>query len=204
MSRLSVVGISGSPRKAATDYAVKYALEHCREQYGASTEYFSVRAKKINFCIHCDYCLRKKQGCVHKDDLQQLYPILEGSLIWILGSPAYHGHISAQLKAVLDRTRASVAKDKRIFKNKLGMGIAVGGDRNGGQEQVLHSILDFYVINEMLPVGGGVFGANLGGTVWSVDKGSKGAAADEEGLKSIRKTVDRLFATADRFEPPSR
>jgi len=197
MKGLSVVGISGSPRKGATDYSVRWALDYCRDTYGASTEYFSVRAKTINFCIHCDYCLRKKQGCVHQDDLQPLYPILESSQVWILGSPVYHGHISAQLKAVLDRTRASVARNKRIFENKLGMGIAVGGDRNGGQEQVLHTILDFYIINEMIPFGGGVFGANLGGTLWSADKKSQGAEKDAEGLKSIRKTVDRLFRTAD-------
>ncbi len=44
----------------------------------------------------------------------------------------------------------------------------------------------------MTPVGGGAFGANLGGSVWSKDKGADGAVADSEGLKSVDKMVDRL------------
>ncbi len=200
MSDVQVVGISGSPRKKATDYAVRWALDHIRDSYGLQTEYFSVRGKTINYCIHCDYCIKKQQGCIHDDDLQPLYPLLEQARIWIVGSPVYHGHISAQTKAVLDRTRASVAKDRRIFENKVGLGLAVGGDRNGGQEQVLHTILDFYLINEMIPVSGGVFGANLGGTVWSRDKGAPGAEKDVEGLKSLRKTIARAVKVSEALK----
>ena len=46
----------------------------------------------------------------------------------------------------------------------------------GGQEIAIRSILDFYVISEMIPVGGGSFGANLGGTFWSKDKGVMGVS----------------------------
>jgi len=35
-------------------------------------------------------------------------------------------------------------------------------------------LVDFYLINEMVPVGGGAFGANLGATFWSKDKGAAG------------------------------
>ncbi|HMB31409.1 MAG TPA: flavodoxin family protein [Desulfohalobiaceae bacterium] len=196
---MKVLGISGSPRKRATDYAVRTALGFMADRYNLATEYFSVRGKKIQFCLHCNYCLRKQQGCVHNDDLLELYPLMEEADIWILGSPVYHGHIAAQLKAVLDRTRALLVKDKHILANKLGCGIAVGGDRNGGQEKVLQTIMDFFLINEMLPVGGGVFGANFGGTVWSQDQGDQGVKEDEQGLKSIRKTCRRLMTIADQF-----
>ena len=199
MNSLLVLGISGSPRKGATDAAVRYALSYLEDKHGLTTEYFSVRAKKINFCIHCDYCIRKKQGCVHKDDLQEIYPLLEQAWLWVLGSPCYHGHISAQLKAVLDRTRALLAKDKRILENKIGVGIGVGGDRNGGQEHVLRTIEDFYLINRMIPVSGGAFGANLGGTVWSKDQGSQGTNEDQEGLSSIRKSLNRAVDLAGRI-----
>ena len=187
-----VLGLVGSPRKGGTDHAVNYALERLEANHGASTRYFSVRGKTINFCIHCDYCIRKKKGCIHQDDLQELYPLMEEATIWILGSPVYHGHISAQLKAVLDRTRALLARRPGALAGKLGAGIAVGGDRNGGQEQVLGTIADFYLINEMVPVGGGAFGANWGGSIWTADRGSEGASEDSEGLRSIRRTVDRL------------
>ena len=196
MSGKFIVGVSGSPREAGTDFAVRYALDYLAETHGADTRYFSVRGKDIRYCIHCDYCIRKKKGCIHQDDLQELYPLLEEAEAWVLGSPVYHGHISAQLKAVLDRTRALLAKGSGVLSGKLGTGIAVGGDRSGGQEQVLGTIADFCLINAMVPVSGGVFGANWGGAVWTADRGAEGASLDEEGARSIRKTMDRLARVA--------
>lgn len=195
-----VLGLSGSPRKGGTEYAVSYALERLQQKHGLSTRYFSVRNKSIQFCIHCDYCIRKKKGCIHQDDLQELYPLLEEASVWILGSPVYHGHVSAQLKAVLDRTRALLAKRPGALKGKLAAGISVGGDRNGGQEHVLGTIADFALINEMVPVGGGALGANWGATVWTGDRGAEGTAEDAEGLRSIRRTVDRLAAAFRKRE----
>ncbi len=193
---IRLIGISGSPRIASTDYAVKAALNYARERFNVETEYFSAHNKQINFCIHCDYCVRKKQGCVHKDDMLELYSMMERADAWILGSPVYHGSISGQLKTILDRTRALVARKKTIFAGKAGAGLAVGGDRAGGQEPVIQTIIDFYIINEMIPVGGGAFGANLGMTLWSRDKKAEGVKADDEGLKTIHKTVDRLMKVA--------
>ncbi len=73
------------------------------------------------------------------------------------------------------------------------MGLAVGGDRNGGQEIAINAIHNFYIINEMIPSGGGSFGANLGATLWSHDKGKDGVAADEDGLRTLRKTTKRFY-----------
>jgi multimeric flavodoxin WrbA len=89
-----------------------------------------------------------------------------------------------------------VARNPKIFENKIGAAIAVGGDRNGGQEPTIQTIIDFYLINDMIPVGGGSFGANLGGAVWSRDKGAEGAGDDAEGIKAVRRTVDRLIGVA--------
>jgi len=191
-----LLGISGSPRLESTDFVVNEALSYAREHHGAEVEYFCVRRKVVEFCIHCDYCIRKQEGCVHKDSLLELYPKMKWADAWIMGSPCYQGQISAQLKAILDRCRALVAQDPKVFQNKVGAGIAVGGDRVGGHEQVIHSMIDFYLINQMVPVGGGSFGANLGVTVWSRDKGAEGARADEEGLALIQRVVDRMVDVA--------
>ncbi len=196
---IKLLGISGSPRIGATDYAVRTALDYSKEKYQVETEYFSVHNKKISFCIHCDYCIRKKQGCIHRDDMTKLYTLLEEADAWILGSPVYHGAISGQLKTLLDRTRASVAGNKSIFAGKAGAALAVGGDRSGGQEAVLRTIIDFYIINEMIPAGGGAFGANLGASLWSKDKKAEGIKVDEEGIKTIHKTVGGLIKTASRL-----
>ena len=190
---INLLGISGSPRTGATDFAIKAALSYAKEKYIVTTNYFSIKRKKINFCIHCDYCIKKQQGCVQKDDMVELYPKLEWANAWLVGSPVYQGQISGQLKAVFDRCRALVAKNPNVFENKIGAAIAIGGDRNGGQEPTIQTIIDFYIINKIIPVGGGSFGSNLGGTVWSKDKGAQGAEEDVEGMRTILKTVDRLI-----------
>jgi multimeric flavodoxin WrbA len=78
------------------------------------------------------------------------------------------------------------------------MGIATGGDRAGGQEFALMQIHTFYIINGVIPVGGGFFGANLGATFWSKDT-LEGVKSDEEGFRSLRKTVKRFAAYMEKY-----
>ncbi len=194
--KVKLFGICGSPRKGATDYIVQEALRYAKEMYDVETEYFSAMGKKINFCIHCDYCIREKKGCVHNDDMQNVYEKLKWADALIIGTPVYQGMVSGQTKVIMDRCRAIAAQDIHFILNKPGAAIAVGGDRIGGQEPSIQAILNFYVINEAIPVGGGSFGANLGASFWSKDRGAEGAKEDEEGLKSMRKTINRLLKLA--------
>lgn len=187
-----IVGICGSPREQATEHVLKEALLMLEEK-GFKTQFWTVRGKWVDYCAHCDYCLTDKE-CVVQDDLQELYPMLAEAEGIIFATPAYNGGVSAQIKAVMDRTRGVVAGDKNFFKGKVGMGIAVGGDRAGGQEFALLQIHTFFIINGMIPVGGGSFGANLGVSFWSKDT-LEGVKQDEEGFRGLKKTVKK-FAQA--------
>ncbi len=187
-----LLGICGSPRKQGTEYAVHYALNYAAEKFEFDTEFWSVRNKQINFCLHCDYCIREKKGCVSKDDMEELYSKLEEAKFLLFGTPIFQGNLSGQLKTVMDRCRAMVAKNPNVFKNKIGAALAVGGDRSGGQEFGIRSILDFFQQNHILTVSGGAFGANLGASLWSRDMGKRGIEKDEEGLRTIRKVIKRM------------
>jgi multimeric flavodoxin WrbA len=194
---MKLLGISGSPREGGTAYVVREALTFAETLADVETEFISVRGKRIRFCIHCDYCVRTKEGCVFGDDVAKMYPSMEAADGWILGTPVYQGTLSGQLKAILDRCRAIAARDINAFRGKVGAAVAVGGDRVGGQEPAIMAIHAFYLANKMIPVSGGPFGANLGGTVWSRDAGAEGAEADEVGMQSVRETVKRLIAMAE-------
>ncbi|HMK95864.1 MAG TPA: flavodoxin family protein [Candidatus Limnocylindrales bacterium] len=194
--KLMILGICGSPRDQATEHVLNEALRMLTEK-GFETRFWTVRGKWVDFCAHCDYCLRNKE-CVVQDDVQELYTLLTEAKGIIFASPVYNGGVSAQTKALMDRTRALVAADKNVFKGKIGMGIVVGGDRNGGQEFALMQIHTFYIINGMIPVGGGFFGANLGATFWSKDT-LEGVKADEEGFRSLRKTVKRFADYMEKY-----
>jgi len=160
------------------------------EELGYETKYWSVKGKKINFCTHCDYC-KKGEGCVFNDNMQSLYELLEEATAYVISTPVYNGNVSGQLKTVMDRCRALFSRNHRVFRYKPVIAIAVGGDRAGGQEAAIQQIIDFYVMNGGLPISGGTFGANLGASFWSKDS-LEGVMEDEEGFRSLQKTVKLL------------
>ncbi|HOU69960.1 MAG: flavodoxin family protein [Methanothrix sp.] len=199
-----ILGISGSPRRMATEHILGEALKMLEER-GLETVQFSVRGKQISPCRHCDYCLKNKE-CFIKDDMYQLYPLFREASGLVMATPVYNGGVSAQIKILMDRTRALLAADTQILWAKPGMAIAVGGDRMGGQELAVQQIHTFYILNGMIPVSGGFFGANLGATFWSRDS-LEGAMDDEEGFRSLRKTVKRFSQTVElvkRMNEPDR
>ncbi len=192
-----ILGICGSPRKMATEFVLEKALKMLEEK-GFKTQLFTVRGKNISPCRHCDYCIKNAE-CVIKDDMYQLYPLIKAAEGFVIATPVYNGGVSAQIKIVIDRTRAALAADPRSLMRKPGMAIAVGGDRMGGQELAIQQIHAFYILNGMIPVSGGFFGSNLGATIWSRDT-LEGAKDDEEGQRSLRKTVRRFSDTLQWLE----
>jgi multimeric flavodoxin WrbA len=192
-----ILGISGSPRRMATEHILDEALKMLKER-GLETAQFTVRGKQISPCRHCDYCLKNKE-CMIKDDMYQFYSLLREANGLVIATPVYNGGLSAQTKIVIDRTRAALAANPQALRLKPAMAIAVGGDRMGGQELAIQQIHAFFILNGMIPVSGGFFGANLGATFWSHDT-LEGAMNDEEGFRSLRKSVKRFSEMAARLE----
>jgi multimeric flavodoxin WrbA len=194
MMKKIILGICGSPRKQATEYVLQQALAMMKDK-GFETEFFSVRGKNISPCRNCDYCIKNKE-CVLKDDMYEVYPLIQNADGIIMATPVYNGGLSAQLKCVMDRCRALGAIDFDFLRYKVGMAISVGGDRIGGQELAVQQILTYYILNGAIPVGGGAFGANIGANFWSKDS-LNGVKEDDQGFRSLRKTIKRF---AEFFE----
>ncbi len=192
-----IIGICGSPRDSATEYVLREALNSL-EKMGFKTEFFTVRNKKIGFCIHCDYCLKNKE-CIIKDDMNIAYSLLKNADGLIFATPIYNGGVSAQLKTVMDRCRALLAADPNVLKNKIGMVITVGGDRVGGQELASLQIHTFFILNGIIPISGGAFGSNLGANFWSKDT-LKGVKEDKEGFRSLKKTIKKFAEAINKIE----
>jgi hypothetical protein len=55
----------------------------------------------------------------------------------------------------------------------------------------------------MIPVSGGFFGSNLGATFWSQDT-LEGVEKDEEGFRSLRKTVKKFVELLQWIEKMER
>lgn len=188
---MKILGICGSPREGASEFLLKKALEDL-EGEGFETVFISVKDKEISPCTHCNSCVETKGKCSIDDDMNEIYKELREADGIILASPIHFGSISAQLKAVIDRCQAMIMEDIDIFKNKVGISIVVGGDRSGGQELAIQQINTFYLLNKIIPLSGGSFGANLGACLWSQDDGAEGVKNDEYGLKTLDMTINNF------------
>lgn len=181
-----ILGICGSPRKGATEYAIQLALEEAAKIPGIEIDYWSVRGKKIHPCVHCDACIRKETMCIIQDDIQELEQKILEADGFIIGSPVYDMNITAQLTAVFNRLRPMYLVHPGKLQNKVGACITTGGTRYGGQELTKLPIINFYLMHEML-VTGGLGGCYIGGTIWSKDKKAQGAIDDETGMDTIKR-----------------
>ena len=181
---VKILGISGSPRKASTDFVVLEALKAAEEIPGIETEFWGVRGKKINFCTHCDRCIKEKTLCYIDDDVKILIDKILDADGLIIGSPVYDMGITAQLTAIINRTRPFYMVMPGALKNKVAGAITVGGTRHGGQETALQIIHNWFLSSELLATGG-LGGCYNGGTVWSQDKKAAGAEADTVGMNTV-------------------
>ena len=189
---MRILGICGSPREGASEYLLKRALNELEKEDLFETTFISVKDKDISPCTHCNECAETMGKCSISDDMDEIYKALKEADGIIMASPIHFGSISAQLKAVIDRCQAMIMEDLDIFKNKVGISIVVGGDRSGGQELAIQQINTFYLLNKIIPLSGGSFGANLGACLWSQDDGAEGVKEDEYGLKTLDMTINHF------------
>lgn len=186
---MKVFGICASPRNDTTYYVLKKALD-CLENHDFETDIFTCQGKDIKPCMHCDYCLENKE-CIIRDDMVKVYENLQTADGIILATPVQSGSISSNLSTIMDRTRALEAIDYNLLRGKIGMSIAVGGDRTGGQDFVHMSNITYFMIHGIIPVSGGPFGSNLGASFWSEDSLDK-IREDSYGMESLMRTLNEF------------
>ncbi|MBQ9159986.1 MAG: flavodoxin family protein [Methanobrevibacter sp.] len=186
---MKIFGICASPRNNTTEYVLKDALEKL-EKNNFECEIFTCQAKDIKPCMHCDYCIENKE-CIIKDDMIEVYENLKSADGIIIATPVQSGGISSNLAAIMDRTRALEAIDYNLLRGKIGMSIAVGGDRTGGQDFAHLKIITYYMIHGIIPVSGGPFGSNLGASFWSNDS-LEDIKADTYGMESLERTLNEF------------
>ena len=183
---MKVFGICASPRKSTTEYVLSKALEKLAKD-NFETEMFSCHMKDLKTCMHCDYCLENKK-CIIQDDMAEVYENLQSADGIILATPVQSGSVSANLSIIMDRTRALEAIDYNLLRGKIGMSIAVGGDRTGGQDFAHLTNITYFMIHGIIPVSGGPFGSNLGASFWSQDSIDE-IKEDDYGMESLNRTL---------------
>jgi multimeric flavodoxin WrbA len=144
---MKILAISGSPRPRGNTVAMlEEALKAAREA-GAETELYSVSGKNIQPCDGCWAC-RKTGRCPIDDDMQGLYEKMLGADGIIFGTPVYFWGMTAQAKAVMDRTIA-LGRPERSLASKVAGVVAVAGSL--GLVDALKDYYFYIVQRRMLP-----------------------------------------------------
>ncbi|MBI5522205.1 MAG: flavodoxin family protein [Desulfarculus sp.] len=102
---MKVLALNGSARagKGVTARLLA-ALASGLAQGGAQVRVMEVARLKVAPCLACLKCMLKTPGlCAQHDDMEQIYPALQGADLLVLATPVYTDSMSAQLKAVMDR-----------------------------------------------------------------------------------------------------
>ena len=112
---MKIVIITGSAHKNGTSVCLAEQFEKGASESGHDIYRFDAAYKKIHPCIGCDKCHTAEEGCVFKDDMDELNPHLLEADVVVLVSPIYYYAVNAQLKAVIDRFYAN---DSSLHNNK--------------------------------------------------------------------------------------
>ncbi len=163
---IKILAISTSPRKGKTTAAgLKICLEAAKAVDPERIETELIELADLSIPGGPSAGLPLSAG--EKDDFPTLLPRLTDPKVAgiIIGTPVYFGNMSYLCTAFLDR--CIVLRKSFAWSNKVGGVLAVGGARNGGQEQTLRAVHTALFAQEMVLVGDGRPTAHCGATLWN-------------------------------------
>jgi len=166
--QMKVLGISGSPKKDGNTHLFLTRALESLDDPDTQIQIIDLAGKNIADCVHCNWCLKNNDDsriCVQKDDAEEILRAIRNADVLVLASPAYYGRMTARMAALLDRTRPLLfSKPHRgSMTDKPGVALTVTWGRNSGGETTLLSMINAFLVLEMLPVShhasGALFGA---------------------------------------------
>jgi multimeric flavodoxin WrbA len=173
------VALNGSPRPDGNTSHLLGEVLAPLQRGGWDTEMVQVGGENIRGCIACYQCFENTdQRCAVDSDA--FNPILERMLranALIVGSPTYFSDVSAELKAVLDRSGLVSQANGVPFRGKIGA--AVIAVRRGGAIHAFDTINHMFLMSQMIVPGSTYWNMGIG-----FDKGD--ARGDAEGVTNMR------------------
>ena len=189
-----VLAVNGSPRKGGnTETLLTHVIETLGEA-GWDTELIQVGAKKIRGCIACFKCFKNKDlRCSVKNDIfnEVMEKMLKADAL-ILGSPTYFTDVSAELKALLDRSGLVALANDRAFAGKIGA--AVVAVRRAGATHVFDTINHMFLMSQMIIPGSTYWNLGMG-----LEKGE--VKTDAEGLNNMRNLGETIAWLGKALQP---
>ena len=190
---MKVLAINGSPRKGGnTQLMIEEAVKSLKSAR-VKVESVYVKDYDIKPCNACEVCYTKPWHCPIKDDAMKLLRRMADADGLIIASPVYLADVTAQLRALMDRS--VIPYIEQDFKDKVGGAIIVGAGSHGGQELALIQVMEFFHFQGMIIASPRL---GIGGAMGTADK--KGdIRKDKDGLESARELGVRMAELLKKF-----
>jgi len=187
---MRILGVVGSPRKGGnTEILMREVLQQAQEA-GCETEMFRMSEKRVAPCDACAGCV-ETGSCVIQDDMQELYSMFDRADGIVFGTPVYLCSVSAQTKAIMDRTFSLLRR--RALKGKVAGSLVV--TRRVGAIQTQSLIYSFCVVHGMVLAGGAIgYGREIGDVLTGV-----GGGIDKSALEEARRLGADVVRLAKRL-----
>lgn len=131
---MKIIALNGSPRKGGnTDLLLEAAIKGT----GADVEVLRLNDMDIRACQNCGGC-DATGVCVIRDDMDKVYAAIRAADRIIIASPIYFMALSAQTKAMMDRSQAMWCEKYLLGRQSVrdgcrGLLLVVGGlNRDAG------------------------------------------------------------------------
>lgn len=149
---MNILILNGSPRSHGNTAAMAEAFSEGARGKGHTVNIIPVCQKKIAGCLACEYCHKKDSGherqCVQKDDMQEVYPLLDEAEMIVLASPIYHHGFTGQLQCAINRIYA-LDKPKNLKKAALIMSSGSDHVYSGAIYEYQNSFLLYLNLEDM-------------------------------------------------------
>ncbi len=176
---MKVAAFCGSGRKQGNTALLLSAVLEPLAKAGAETELVELAGNEIRGCMGCYVCFLEKNGtCVLKKDIvNDCIAKMAAADAILLGSPAYFGDVSSEMKALIDRCGMVSQANGFLFRRKVGA--AVVAVRRSGAVHALDTMNHFFFTGQMILVGSNSWNVGIG-----PEKGE--VVDDTEGMTTMR------------------
>lgn len=189
---MKIVAFCGSGRRDSNTALLLNAVLKPLAGAGADTETIELAGNEIRGCKSCFNCFLEKDGtCIIKEDIvNECIAKMAAADAILLGSPAYFGDVSSEMKALIDRSGMVSRANGDMFRRKLGAAVVAAG--RSGAIHAFDTMNHLFLASQMIVVGSNGWNIGIG-----EDKGD--VFDDEEGLKTMHQLGENMVWLLEKF-----
>jgi len=176
---MKVVAFNGSPRKQGNTVFLLQCVFKELEKEGIETELVQLAGKKLRGCTACFKCFENldKRCAIKNDGMNECIEKMIGADGILFGSPTYFSNITAEMKALIDRSGMVSSANGFLYQKKVGAGVVAV--RRAGAVFAFDALNHFFLYNQMIVPGSCYWNVGVG-----LEPGDVGR--DEEGLNIMK------------------